>query len=413
MSEFDNCGLTASFTIKYRRGWSTKPQSRGTIFHKVAAECLREMARQSEESIPVDAALAILRDVLRMEWADRICPHCDSDKIAPGISTRGRRKCLECKKTFETELATIPLDQVKDLYWVVIKWAHDNSWDIGNLVSVEQRIEAEVRYPNRHTGEMVPRRISGKLDAVYLEDGDPTVVTVIDYKDMWSLPPQKEVSEGAYFQQRCYAMLLFANFPAIEKVILREQYVRFSQTRESSLSREQAEEVEGEMAALAERFDRAYEEKTWVPQSGKHCNFCIRPTACPIPVFARDEGRITDETRATQVAHQLIVAERVVKQARTALRAFADVHGPIPVRDAKGPRALGYVEAERLERPSLEQIEEAERMEGRQLTSAEVKRMYRRVPSTRFQAFTPQPELETDPDEEIIRQLEESLKEAS
>jgi hypothetical protein len=714
LSEFDNCGLSADFTLRYRRGFSTAPQSRGQIFHKVAAECLREMARQGEESIPVDAALAILRDVLRMDWADRVCPHCDSQDIAPGVSSRGRRRCRGCGKSFETELVNVSLDQVKDLYWVVIKWAHDNAWDIRNLVSVEQRIEANVRYPNRHTGEMMPRAISGKLDAVFLEDGDPTVVTVVDYKDMWSLPPPKEVSEGAYFQQRCYALLLFENFPAIERVILREQYVRYSETREAAITRSQAEEVESEMAALAERFDRAYEEKVWVPTSGKHCfsadtrfltsrgvrtlgeaagesvcilnrngrwedavvrsfgvqpllrvrfdsgdevlvtpdhrwwqadggrittveleraplaqhaklptissdgirhgftfgdgwrrndrgtcvarfmphdreiadryfsqvrwrkrgacagqgfsyglpgyfkdvpvevspayargfiagllaadgtvektggvvlyvegeerarrvaevarlggcvvtsvkvfdshrvptnysavgtverelatirlkpatapvirsdhrarlkarnqmrrmwaevvsiepaepaevfcvvapgsesftlanglvtsncNFCIRPSACPIPVFARGEGRIIDEAKATQVAHQMIVAERVLKESRAALRAFADVHGPIPIRDAKGPRALGYVEKERTERPSLEEIEEAERNEGRPLSSLEVKRMYRKVPSTKFQPFTPTPQ--RDPDEIIVEQLEASLKEAS
>lgn len=421
LGSFDNCSLTTYFEQTYRRGWSTSPQGRGQLFHRFAGECLRTMARQREEQIPVGEALAILAEVLRQDDADRTCPVCKTDKIKLGLDAQtGQRTCGN-GHSFNTELVNVPMAEAKDLHWVAVKWAHDNAFDIQNLVDVEQRLRANVRYVNRAAGGTVDRTLTGQIDALFIEGVDRAIV--VDWKDMWAVPGEATVSFSGYFQQRFYAWLVFKNYPTVQEVVLREFYVRYSQTREAVVTRADEQEIEDELAALAERFDRAWDEqlrleeekgvsdKRWsfVPRPGKHCGYCIRPSACPIPVFGRGEGRIIDAEHAEKVARQLIVGEEITKQARAALRAYADVHGPVAVHDAKGQRALGYQPQTRTERPDLAQIEQLERELGRPPTSAEVAKLYRVRTGTKFKAFSPVEVNEADTDAEIQEQLRASI----
>ena len=267
-----------------------------------------------------------------------------------------------------------------------------------------------MRYPHP-MGGTVPRKLTGKLDATILEESEDGMV-VIDWKDTWGMPPETEVSFEGYFQQRFYAWLIFANYPSITRVTLREFYARFSATREATVTRADEPELHSELSALAERFDRSWTERVFPASPGKHCNYCIRPGACPIPEFARGDGRIIDEAAAEDFARQLIVGEQVVKGARAALRAYSEVHGPIPVRDAKGRRALGFVERESTLRPSLEDLERAERLKGGPLNPAELRELYRTRRETRFTHFTPEDVDEAELEAEVRRQLEASIEAA-
>jgi hypothetical protein len=69
-------------------------------------------------------------------------------RIRKGVTKRGMRYCLSCRRQFETNFIRVPADMVAELYWVVKKWAHDNAFDVKNLVDVEQRLTAQVRYPD-------------------------------------------------------------------------------------------------------------------------------------------------------------------------------------------------------------------------------------------------------------------------
>lgn len=416
LSNFDNCARATKYEIEYRNGWSSHPQARGQIFHRFAAECLREMAKMGEGIIPTDVAQAIMREQIRQDGADRVCRFCGSEKIRKGVTRDGLRQCLGCKKTFPTEFVNLPLAQVKDLAWVAIKWAISNDFDIDNLVDVERRLECVVHYPDRDAGGMVPRTLTGALDSLFLDEKDQAHAIVYDWKDTWALPPgggddgKDTVSEDGYFQQRFYTLLIFENYRSIERVTLREQYVRYGEDRNVTISRTQQEEITAELSALAERFDRAYEDSMWVATPGKHCNVCTRPSDCPVPVFARGDGRITDAARAGKVSASLIVAEKVVKDNRAALRAYVDVHGPVMVTDAKGRRAFGYVESERTTKPTVEEVEKAVVENGGALTVAQIKALYKTKKGTRFQAYTPEsPEEAAAADAEAQAKLEAEL----
>jgi hypothetical protein len=397
--------LSAHFEATYRQGWSTHPQARGQMFHRVAAECLRSMHRMGETTIPVDAALAILHEKLRQEDIDRECPACGSDKIRPGIR-HGLRTCEACRHRFPTDLTNLPMAEVKDLYWIVIKFAHQNAWDITNLADVEHRLNAKVAYPNP-AGGFVERIVSGQLDALFVQGERDDHAVVIDWKDTWKLPAKTEVSFEGYFQQRIYGWLVMRTYRAIERVTLREFYVRYGEPREVTIWREDLDSVEQEFTALVQRFDRAVHDNAYSPTPGNHCSWCLRPGACPILPEARAEGRIRTAAQAEQMARQLVVADALHDQARAALATYASLNGPIPIRDAKGKRALGFREYERTERPTREALEAAIRRAGPE--GVPMDKLYPTSKGTKFEQHVPPRRKPTDEDVVNMAKLEGAL----
>jgi hypothetical protein len=410
LAAFDNCSLSAHFDLEHRNGWAHPWQARGLTFHRFAGRALREMHAQQEGKIEVDVALAILNEVLRQADVDRECPVCGSTKIRKGVTKAGMRLCLSGRHRFETEIVNLPMAEIKDLVWVVKKWAHDNEWDVNHLVSIEDRLGARVSYPNPHGG-YVERLLSGKLDAVFLDPVDPSHAVVLDWKDTWALPGPTDVSFEGYFQQRWYGWLVMRNYRSVQKVTLREFYVRYSEPREATIWRDDLDQIEGEFAAIAERFDRAFDEKLWTPTPGKWCSYCALPQRCPIVPDVRQAGRITDAEQAKRVAAQLVVGQEVSRQARAALQSWAERHGPVPVKDAKGKRFFGYRSVERVERPDREALLQAVREAG-EFEAVNLDDLFVRKQGTRFEAFSPKAIEEEEQDNALIEQLQRTLQEA-
>jgi PD-(D/E)XK nuclease superfamily len=412
LSSFDNCSLGTKFEFQYRHNWHFSYQARGELFHRFASKALVEMARQGERSIPVDAALAILHETLRQDDVDRWCPRCGSGRVRKGITRKGMRYCLACRQQFPTRIIAVPMDQIAELYWVVKKWAHDTSFDVHNLVDVEKRLEAEVRYPHPDGG-WVPRTITGQMDALFVEGVNDERAIVLDWKDMWKLPPPTTIGHEGYFQQRFYALLIWDSYPSVHEVVLREFYVRYSKPREATLLREQAyDDVREEVTALVERFDRTVQNNEWIASPGMHCGFCAAPQKCTIFPEARGAGRITNPDEAEKVAAQYVVASAILKQQREQLAAWTRMHGPVPVKDAKGRRVVGHQEYERTERPSEQEIVELTARLRRVPTEQEIRALQRKHVATKLTTFVPDVQLEDDHDEQMILALQRSVEQA-
>jgi len=372
LSRFDECGLASKLDQQLRKSWSDAASGRGIIWHRAAAKMLREMAAHGEDSIEVDVALAILLETLRQDDVP------------------------------VEELVNIPMREIADLAWMTKKFAGETRWNIAGLVDIEQRLSWTVTYPNPYGG-FVDREITGQLDALFAEGVELDRGVVIDYKTGWWLPPPSEISEGGFFQQRFYGLLVLRNHPTLNSVTLREFYPRYSQPREATLYRNQLDEIEEAVTALVERFDRSFEEDQWSPSPGKHCSYCPRPTACPIFPTARRSGRISSMEEAGTVAAQVLVAEAAIKQNKEALKAWASEHGPIPVRDAKADRVYGHRVTRRVERPTREQMERAIQ------TGETLDDLYRETVSTRFEIHIPKPDLEPEEDPDLLERLERSI----
>ena len=288
---------------------------------------------------------------------------------------------------------------------MVKKFCYETRWNIAGLVDIEQRLNWTVRYPNPYGG-FVERVISGQLDALFAEGISLDRGIVIDYKTGWWLPPPSEISEGGFFQQKFYGLLGMRNHQSLNSMTLREFYPRYSQPREATIYRDQLDEIEETISALVERFDRSVQEDIWHPSPGKHCGYCPRPTACPIFPTAKRSGRVRTDEEAAFVAAQILVGEAAIKQNKEALKAWTSEHGPVPVRDAKGPRVYGHRAQRRVERPTREQLERG-LQSGESLDS-----LYREQIGTRFDIHIPKPELKEEDDDELLQRLEASLHQA-
>lgn len=332
LGSYDECALRTLFELQFANGWSTHPQARGTIFHRFAAECLRTMKAQDEDRIPVSEALEILYEALRQA------------NVEP------------------EEIVRVPLREIKDLRMAAIKFANDNEFTVRNIIAVERRLQGEVSYdlPN---GQKATRTLTGQLDALIA--GGPDHAIVLDWKDTWGLPPMPREDPGpegdeahlsyeGYFQQRFYGWLVLVNYPAIQRVTLREFYVRKTKVRKATLYRKDLESVEQELSILAEQFDMAvagglpaepYElgkMGRWNPSPGKHCGFCLRPGLCPIEREARGPGQISSKREAMDAVAEVAVSERVREHRLEAIKVWVERHGPVPVRWSKGRRVLGW-----------------------------------------------------------------------
>lgn len=376
LSTFDSCGFASNLELR-RVGWSQHHHARGTLFHRVAAECLRTMNRLGEPRIEVDVALSILSDLLRADDVDRECPACASDDIVPGVSGDGMRTCRECGSRFETEWESVPMKEVDDLWWIVKKWASSYSWATDEFVAIEERLYAQVEYPNRVAGGLVRREVTGQIDLLMLDPADPFHAYVWDWKTGWAVPGASEMSTLGYFQQRVYALLVLLNYPAIQRVTLREAYVRKGVEREASLHRDDLGVILEQIGALVERFDRSVQESLWVPSPGAHCAYCPAPQRCPIDRGDRGAGTIRTQAEAERAARLYLVAKANAEQAEKALKAWAKVHGPIPVKHAKAQGlGLGFAESVQTVKPDLDAV--------RGVPSDQVASLYRQRTVSRF-----------------------------
>lgn len=332
LSRFDDCELTTLFALRYENGWSTSPQARGTIEHRVFAECLREMQRSDSETIPVEVAVSILIEKLRQH----------------GVPPEDRVR--------------VPLRELRDMEMAVKKWAWDNTFTIRNLIDVERRLEGVLTYRDEMTGMLVERRVSGQLDVLIAKEPDEAIV--LDWKGTWALPPDRDadnqddgggLSYHGYFQQRLYAILVMQNFPSIQAVTLREFYHRRSKARPARLTRAELPQAEERIALIVEAFDKALAAGApprlriedleahghWKPSPGKHCFNCKKAHLCPIDDDYKD-GAIRTLEDAERAAETRQKARSIDKTVTEKCKNWVDLHGPIPVKRAKGRLVLGY-----------------------------------------------------------------------
>jgi hypothetical protein len=335
LAKLDDCPLSAFFELRYSQGWGTHPQARGTLFHRFAAECLRTMRKQEYETIPVAEALEILYEVVRQR------------NVPP------------------EDIVRAPLWAMKDLRMAAIKFAKDNRFTTSRLIDVERRFEHPLTYDS--DAGPVTRLLSGQVDALLFDP--PSGAIVLDWKDTWGLPPEPEdapetaedelkgISYHGYFQQRFYGWLVMREFPNVQQVTLREFYVRKTIVRKATLSRDDLEHVERELAVLAEAFDRTMMDGApprpfqlatigrWHPQPGRHCGFCAATRECPIEEDARIEvgAPPASVASAERIGAELEVVNEVRARLIRSAKAWVETCGrPIKVRWSKGRRVLGW-----------------------------------------------------------------------
>jgi hypothetical protein len=278
------------------------------------------------------------------------------------------------------DIVRVPMRQMPELRMAVDKFAKDNSFSTEKIVDIERKLSAEITYADEH-GEVRRRTITGTLDCLLFDppaEGKAAGAVVIDWKDTWALPPvpQDNESQGyddeelkglsyhGYFQQRWYGYLVMRAYSNVHRVTLREFYPRKTKVRKATVHRHQMETIEQEIGVVVHALDRALmqgkpnltvgadgmvdidELAWWKPQPGKHCGFCNKPTACPIEEDVRvaNGGAATSQKMIETLAARWLVADRIRKLAREAIKAWVDIGNPPPiVRWSKGRAVLGWM----------------------------------------------------------------------
>lgn len=334
LASFDDCALSAYFDLDKAWGWNTTPQAAGVLFHRFAAEFLRELRAMDSASVPVGVALAILEETL----------------LQKGVPAEERVR--------------VPIREIPALRQTVVKFAKDNSFTTRNIVDVERRLRAPLSYTDEE-GEVRERILTGQVDALIADPDAADGAIVLDWKYTWALPPQGEAADNeenanklplsyhGYFQQRFYAWLILKNYPAINRVTLREFYPRRTKKREATITRSLLPEIEEKLRYLVRDLDFALASGApkkpyripgvapWMPSPGKHCGFCVAPQKCPIEKDARERYAITNESAAKRAVAEIKVAEAVIENRKGGLRVWVEEHGPVPVRWSKGRLVFG------------------------------------------------------------------------
>jgi hypothetical protein len=241
------------------------------------------------------------------------------------------------------------------------KWVKDNHFTVRNIVDVERTLTATLDVPHWETGEVYQRVLEGTPDAVIAAEDNTAIV--LDWKHTWMLPPERDEDEDepglsyhGFFQQQWYGWLILKMYPGIQRVILREFYVRRTKRRQAAINRSDMHVIERRLRALISNMDRAlqvgqpanYHLETlealgsWKPSPGKHCHYCAASIYCPIEEAYRGDGGIETPEDAARWAARRTVAKSIHKRADQVLQPFAELHGPIKIKSAKGARVLGY-----------------------------------------------------------------------
>jgi hypothetical protein len=327
-ASFDDCPMSALFDILYGQHYSTKDSAQGIIFHRFAAEVMREMQRRDSEFIPQGVALATLEEVIRQ----------------PGVPFH--------------ELVRVPLKEIPLLRMAAAKFANDNSFSIRRVLDIEHRFFADLEYEMPGHGT-VRRTLTGQPDLILVPEDAETVI--VDWKSTWALPPERAedaenpgLSYHGYFWQRFYGWGIMQNYPSIEAVTAREFYARRTAARKARITRADLPKIEEELRILIADLDRALmagrprtfkqeaiEDSPWQPQPGQHCFNCEAPSRCYLG-DADLPPQITTQKDAERWAAMRQVAMARKKRADKLLYGWADVHGPITIRAAKGRRVLGH-----------------------------------------------------------------------
>ncbi len=354
--------------------WSSHEQARGIIGHRWVGVLLKLLSSLGQDALADDVecercgAQPNQDDDEGPDYQEgNACPVCDGTLKRVALTDVALDLLYEVQRQMDVEdrdVVTLPAHERRTLEWVVMKFAREQRFKIGNLVSIEERLEATIEYPNP-VGGTVTRRITGQIDALFAErDEDGRVhAHAPDWKFTWAIPGASSISTEGYWQQRVYALLVLRNYPSVDKVTLREVYPYFGagesgteNHREATLSRDDLPRLEQQVAVIAEAFDRTWEafeterelraewdgepelreelgEKLAAAQrrlralskpspGNPQCGYCPAPHRCPIVESVRVHGTVRTAEDAKRVAAELVVINRSKKHREEALKVY-------------------------------------------------------------------------------------------
>lgn len=264
---------------------STHDQNRGTLLHALAAEVVARCVKDNLSVYPPDEAKRLMDQMIRQ--------------------------------------GGLPIgDQYDTLMGLAYKFAAERSFDIANIVDLEETYSLEIE------GAL----LTGRPD--YLAITEQGECEIRDYKSTWATEP--EADHDGTFQCRLYAVLAADAYPQIHTFRLVVDWLRWGWDRHSEceLSRQEVEEFrDGELAALVAQVLVDRDREQWEAACGSWCATCPVAHHCPLPAELRGDGEITTREEAQIVGEALLPLRKQAKGLTAALRAWCAENGPVVTGD--------------------------------------------------------------------------------
>lgn len=328
IARFDNCALSLKLDVLNPSTHSGNLAAMGTLWHRWVSRAIALMRAHGWTTFPTEMGFAELQAVV----AQRDIP--------------------------DEAVVHLPMAELKWLRICVTKWCNGGAFNASRVLMIEEELTATVAVPDGHGG-FYERVIVGHPDVVVADPGATPGVIVVDWKTGWT-PPSKldeealdarvygqdsseKLTDQGYAQQVIYGWLILKNLPAIQRVTLREAYIRHGEYREATVDRYHLERLEDVIAAVVAQIDAAFEagpdSARWIPSAGVHCGICPAPRHCPLTEY---QGIPTTIDEAQLLAREWIVAGQVRKERLPLLKGWVNANGPIPIDHSKGRREVGW-----------------------------------------------------------------------
>lgn len=324
IAAFDSCPRRALYSLLSGLRTPGALAARGTLFHRWHHLAIQEMVAHQESQMSVEQGLELLSEVILQ------------------------------RDVSESEIVPLSMRELRWLRVLAVKWCETMVLSVDRVVATERRLFMDLPLP---TGELL--RVTGQLD-VLLAGPAEGQATSLDAKTGYARPSRsrshgdeadQEGENGltalGWVQSLIYAMLVFANYPAIDTFTFREWHVMWAESREVTIQRWEAERMQDVLAAQVSLLHEAVlagpGSERWVASPGPHCSLCNGRRHCPI---RRQVGIPTSEAEARQMAGEWVLAAEIRKERAVLLKGYVDAHGPIEVANAHGRRFVGWDYAE-------------------------------------------------------------------
>jgi hypothetical protein len=326
IARFDNCALSLLLEAQSPVQQPSNMAARGSLFHRWVAKALEQMKAEGWTSYPVEMGLELLLQVL----AQRDVP--------------------------DDEVVHLPMSELRWLRVLVTRWCEGGEFDAQRVLEIEQPLYMKVKVPDGQGGTY-ERTVKGTPDVIVADPGTAPGLIIPDWKTGWASPSKQQgeldrqgeertdkLSDQGYAQQIIYGALGLVNYPAVERVTLREAYLMWGEYREATVHRWELERVMDILGAIIAQIDAAFaagpDSARWVPTAGTHCGICPSPRRCPLKDW---EGIPANVAEAQLLAREWIVAGQVRKDRLPLVKGWVEAHGPIEIDHGKGRREVGWL----------------------------------------------------------------------
>ena len=170
----------------------------------------------------------------------------------------------------------------------------------------------------------------GKTDQTFTPDlvyGRPTELEMPDFKTFWH--PLTETQIRQDFQARWYiynAMRIWPNFP---KYVFTHVYVRYGTQVRVEFTPHDFQTFEDEIAAIEATITEAAARNEWPATAGKECAYC--QLDCPLVDSPALIPQRVKASQAVTVGGWILAADRQVRLAKKALKAYCAAYGAVDV----------------------------------------------------------------------------------